>query len=226
MSKDWKLLSIINYGYYENEDGPIWFCKCRDESLTPYIIEIQDDELDPIFYVLKKDWEFFSKATKSMYLWHLVKRTDVGIPTYWNEETVAVYTKYPRDVAKLMKYVKSIPYFNADIKWEKMVAQHMQLKQFIEVRNLKTYGFTEMKDIRNTDEVFDVKQNICYWDIETRNDKLSTLKDMWQHPDKFDIISYVAYNPFKNTYTYYGWKPEWINYEYTSEYETVLKRVY
>jgi len=224
LSKDWKLLSIINYGYYENEDGPIWFCKCRDEKLKPYIIEIQDDELDPIFYILKKDWDFFEKVTKSMYLWHLVKRTDVGIPTYWNEETIAIHTKYPRDVAKLRKYIRSIPYFNADIKWEKMVAQHMQLKQFIEVRNLKKYGFTEMKDIRNTDEVFDVKQNICYWDIETRNDKLSTLKNMWQHPDKFDIISYVTYNPFENTYIYYAWKPEWERLTIKGSYNSVLKK--
>lgn len=203
------ILSIINYGYFENDIGPVLFVKCRDENQKPYILEIQDERLDPVFYILKSDYTFFKDTAKSLYLNHLIKRTSKGIPTYWDEQTVAIYTKYPRDVKKLRDKIRSIPYFNADIKWEKKVAQQLQWKQFIEVTDYQLFSFTPLNNIKNSDESFKVEQNICYWDIEIDGSKLKTLRKAWKTPHDYDIISYVTYHPFDNLYTYYGWKPTW-----------------
>lgn len=213
---------MINYGYYENDYGPVLFMQCRDENNERVILEIQDKIFEPVFYILKDEESYFLKLCKSYYLDHLITRISDGPPTYLNEPTTAIYTKYPGDVRRLRDITDSMLTFQADVKWEKKVIQQMKWKQFLEVKNYEPGKFTYVGDIKNSNKVFDVKQRICYWDIETSNAEVPTLKQMWKYADKYSIISYVMFDNYTKTFYYYAWKNSFEPKEYSIKFESSM----
>lgn len=205
------LVSICNYDYYNNDKGPVLFLICRNEKLERIIIEVQDERLSPRMYIKEEDLDLFIEEIKSHGLYKLItSMSPYKLKSSYNENTIKITAKYPGDVRKLRECVRGIITFQSDVKWEKMVFQEMQWKQFLKIRNYDEYNITLLDDISNTDEVFNDEFNICYWDIETDGRETKHWAS-WKHAKKIKIITYVTYNKFKNEYIYYAWQPEWEN---------------
>ena len=219
------LLGICNYDHFFNDIGPVLRLVCRNESQQRVILDIQDDRLMPRMIILKEDYEIFMEVIESFNLQHLIVKTGDSLPTEYEEETVAIYTTFPRDIYDLRRAVEELRTFNSDIKWEKMCIQQLGWKGFIEVDDelLDEYGFTPLDAITVSKIVFNINFNICYWDIETDGSatKGRQFADCRFAP-KILIITYVTFSKHAGHYTYYGWKPDWKREEFWDEHKTQL----
>lgn len=218
-----ELICIGPYDYYENSEGPVWRCHARNSKLERRIIELMDERISPWMYIRKQDEEEFFSILRSSYLDYLVKKKEDGVPTYMEEPTSRIYTKFPNETGKLRDMVEPLYTFNADIKYEKKVAQQLKLEQFMEIDFGSGYDFVKIDNIKHTESTFPVKFKICYFDLETRMSV--SPRDVFDNIDKVEIITFAIYNNYSNTYTFYGWKSTWESSVKETEYEPAMKRV-
>ncbi len=218
-----KIVAVCNYDYYENEDGPVLRIIARDKDQKRIILNIQDKKLTPHFYIRTEDMPLFLQTMEERALISLILRTEKGLPTAMNEPTECIFTKYPRYVRNIRDAIEGMLSFNGDIKWEKLCFQIMKWKQFLCIKDYDPWSFVPIENISNTDEIFEVNYNICYFDIETDNSQTKKVrKNSYLFADKIPIISYVIYNKHQKTYTYYGWKLRWEEKVTESEHKTAL----
>jgi len=209
------LVEVITYDQFENNNGPILRISGRNESGKRIYLDVQDEKLSPRFFIRLTDLDLFKEVVEDKGLDKLITRYSDGLPTALDEDTICIHTKYSRHIKQIREGIGDIPTFNADIKWEKMVFQTMKWKQFLEVDSHDPYSFTKLRHIHPSEKVFKMNHNICYWDIETNHSQIMGIKNnTFLYAAKVPIISYVVYSKFKEEYTYYAWKKEWVNREY------------
>jgi len=56
------IIALVNYNYYCNSIGPVWFATCVDENGKDIVLQVQDVKLTPRFYILKKDKDVAEKV--------------------------------------------------------------------------------------------------------------------------------------------------------------------
>lgn len=220
-----KVIAVCNYDYYENEQGPVLRIIGRDKEQNRIILDVQDEKLTPHFFVRAEDMPLFLQTVEERNVKRLILRTEKGLPTAMDEETECIYTKFPRHVRNIRDAIAGMLSFNGDIKWEKLCFQIMRWKQFLKIKDYDPWSFTPLENISNSNEVFQVNYNICYFDIETDNSNKEVRnirRNIYLFSDKIPIISYVIYNKHQHSYTYYGWKLAWTEEILYSKHQTSL----
>jgi len=219
---------IVNYDYFENRDGPIFRMTVRSvDDYKRYIVDIQDKRIFPCFYIHETDLDDFITICKETRVYDLILSYDkVDLISEYGDPVVKITTKYPRHVKSIRDIVEDIIMtFQADVKYEKKVAQQLHFRTFLEIDEISKYGFTPLDSIRpiKPDVEYKVEFNICYWDIETdgRGVKGKQFSDC-RFAHKIPIISYVTYNKFEQKFTYYGWRDDWEDEVYEITHATQL----
>jgi len=216
------LVAICNYNYYNNESGPVWFAVCVDEQGHDVILQVQDAHLTPRFYILKKDKEVAQKVWAEKGVANLVLAIqDEPLKTMFEEELLKVTAKYPSEIGTLRRAIDGLLTFKGDIKWEKLVVQEMQWKEFLEVKDYNPMRFTPLSAISPSDKKFPVKHNFLYWDIETDSKGVKQFAN-WRFANQMEIISYALYSDRTGRYTWYGWKSDWKRIDEVGTYNSVI----
>lgn len=216
---------ICNYDYWENDIGPVLRVMCRNINTHERIIlDVQDERLDPVMYVLNDDFELVKNVCNEYNVWRYVKYCKHDCPKdEFDEKTVAIYTKYPREVKYIRDKLNGILTFQADVKWEKKVTQQLKWKLVLDIKDYDEYGFTPLDNITPCDDIVKTNFNICYWDIETdsSNTKGRQFADC-RFAYKIPIITYAVYNRHKQHFLFYCWKEDWKEERYWEEHATEL----
>lgn len=220
---------LVNYDYFENNDGPIFRMTVRSvEDYKQYIVDVQDKRLAPCFYILESDFDDFRSICEETKVWELVTKYEKEevITSEFDEPVVRIETKFPRHVRFIRDALDdSILTFQADIKYEKKVAQQLKLKTYLQIDEISKYGFTSLDNIKpiELETPYKLKFNICYWDIETDGTHVNGKQfSDCRFASRIPIISYVVFNNFEQRFTYYGWRSDWEDEVYETEHATQL----
>jgi len=216
---------ICNYDYWENEIGPVLRVMCREVNNDKHriILDIQDERIAPVMYILETDFDIVKETCEEFNIWNLVTRFAPSIETEYKEPSIALYTKYPRDVRKIRDNLTGIMTFQSDVVWEKKVVQQLKWKLVLDIKDYDELSFTPLDNITPSDEIVKTNFNICYWDIETDSSqtKGKEFSDCRFAP-RIPIISYVTFSRHEKYFIYYGWMEKWKNEVYWGEHETEL----
>jgi hypothetical protein len=85
------IVALVNYNYFNNSIGPVWFATCVDENGKDIVLQVQDEILTPRFYILKKDKELAEKVWREKNCYELVKSiVDEPLKSAFGEELLKV----------------------------------------------------------------------------------------------------------------------------------------
>ncbi len=225
-------VKILHYDYYNNKDGPVLICKCRDKNLNVHIVSIFDMEnLAPRFGILKKEEGIVHRIE---FLSQKEIRLEQGPPSLYKEETLRVYTQFPWQVGGKNGLRNEFSWtFQADVKWEKMAMSEIIRicgleSPYINIPSDYPYKYLKVEDIKNVPEErrFKVIERICYWDIEIDGRK-ATQFDGYKDANICPIISICCYDNYDESYRQFYWHPKfkesWRSYE-LKNYEIKQKK--